>query len=65
MNLPEPLGPKLFILGEPVLHRTWDWKKIMVTVNLTPTYLNLPEIAGVPYETRAYENPLVSLKASY
>ena len=21
--MPEPLGPKLFILGEPVLHRSW------------------------------------------
>lgn len=32
VNLPEPLGPKLFILGEPVLHRhlaladsVWSW----------------------------------------
>ena len=29
VNLPEPLGPKLFILGEPVLHRTWDFGKCL------------------------------------
>merc|ERR1712232_705602 len=29
VNLPEPLGPKLFILGEPVLHRyytVYNWQ---------------------------------------
>ena len=30
VKLPEPLGPKLFILGEPVLHRyytVYDWEQ--------------------------------------
>ena len=30
VKLPEPLGPKLFILGEPVLHRyytVYDWQE--------------------------------------
>ena len=30
VKLPQPLGPKLFILGEPVLHRyytVYDWQE--------------------------------------
>ncbi|CAE7803667.1 asp-4, partial [Symbiodinium sp. CCMP2456] len=33
VKLPEPLGPKLFILGEPVLHRyytVYDWEQTKV-----------------------------------
>lgn len=33
VNLPEPVGPKLFILGEPVLHRyytVYDWNSLQV-----------------------------------
>jgi hypothetical protein len=37
VNLPEPVGPKLFILGEPVLHRyytVYDWKGLQVGFSL-------------------------------
>jgi hypothetical protein len=37
VRLPEPLGPKLFILGEPVLHRyytVFDWKQKRVAFAL-------------------------------
>lgn len=37
VKLPEPLGPKLFILGEPVLHRyytVYDWEKKRVGFSL-------------------------------
>jgi len=37
INLPAPLGPKLFILGEPVLHRyytVFDWKRHQIGVSL-------------------------------
>merc|ERR1719265_1333682 len=37
VNLPEPVGPKLFILGEPVLHRyytVYNWKKLKVGFSL-------------------------------
>eukprot|EP00747_Dinoflagellata_sp_TGD_P093264 gnl/TRDRNA2_/TRDRNA2_165707_c1_seq1.p1 gnl/TRDRNA2_/TRDRNA2_165707_c1~~gnl/TRDRNA2_/TRDRNA2_165707_c1_seq1.p1 ORF type:complete len:508 (-),score=101.46 gnl/TRDRNA2_/TRDRNA2_165707_c1_seq1:139-1596(-) len=33
VNLPEPLGPNLFIFGEPVLHRyytVYDWKQLQI-----------------------------------
>jgi len=37
VNIPEPVGPKLFILGEPVLHRyysVYDWKRLKVGFSL-------------------------------
>jgi len=37
VRLPEPLGPKLFILGEPVLHRyytVYDWENHRVGFSL-------------------------------
>jgi len=37
VNIPEPVGPKLFILGEPVLHRyysVYDWKGLQVGFSL-------------------------------
>lgn len=40
VNLPEPVGPKLFILGEPVLHRyytVYDWSKLQVGFALANT----------------------------
>lgn len=45
VNLPAPLGPKLFILGEPVLHRYYtifDWKGPQVGFALAnkPRYAN-------------------------
>jgi hypothetical protein len=43
VNLPEPVGPKLFILGEPVLHRyytVYDWAKLEVGFALANTEEN-------------------------
>jgi len=43
VNLPEPVGPKLFILGEPVLHRyysVYDWANLRVGFGLANTHLN-------------------------
>jgi len=43
VNLPMPLGPKLFILGEPVLHRyytVYDWKEKQVGFGLSSTEAN-------------------------
>lgn len=37
VNLPAPIGPKLFILGEPVLHRyytVYDWNQLQVGFSL-------------------------------
>jgi len=44
VNLPAPVGPKLFILGEPVLHRyytVYDWGKLQVGFGLANTHQNL------------------------
>uniref|UniRef100_A0A7S1AMP1 Peptidase A1 domain-containing protein n=1 Tax=Noctiluca scintillans TaxID=2966 RepID=A0A7S1AMP1_NOCSC len=43
VNLPEPLGPKLWILGEPVLHRyytVFDWQKEAIGFGLSATKRN-------------------------
>jgi len=43
VRLPEPLGPKLFILGEPVLHRyytVYDWEHRRVGFSLANTRRN-------------------------
>jgi hypothetical protein len=43
VNLPEPVGPKLFILGEPVLHRyytVYDWAQLRVGFSLANTLQN-------------------------
>jgi len=43
VNIPEPVGPKLFILGEPVLHRyysVFDWKGLQVGFSLANNHRN-------------------------
>jgi len=43
VRLPEPLGPKLFILGDPVLHRyytVYDWENKRVGFSLANTVRN-------------------------
>jgi len=43
VNIPEPVGPKLFILGEPVLHRyysVYDWKGLQVGFSLANNQRN-------------------------
>jgi saccharopepsin len=52
VNLPEPLGPKLFILGEPILHRyytVYDWANLQVGFSLSNSRQNtedLSELSG-------------------
>jgi len=46
VNIPEPVGPKLFILGEPVLHRyysVYDWKRLRVGFSLANNRRNTLE----------------------
>jgi len=48
VNLPEPLGPKLFILGEPVLHRyytVYDWEEKRVGFALANTQRNTMDMS--------------------
>jgi hypothetical protein len=43
VRLPEPLGPKLFILGEPILHRyytVYDWKTQSIGFGLANNWRN-------------------------
>lgn len=43
VSMPEPLGPKLFILGEPVLHRyytVYDWKEPQIGFGLASKHAN-------------------------
>jgi len=43
VNLPAPVGPKLFILGEPVLHRyytVYDWQGLQVGFSLANNHRN-------------------------
>jgi len=43
VSLPAPVGPKLFILGEPVLHRyytVYDWKGLQVGFSLANNHRN-------------------------
>jgi len=49
VNLPEPLGPKLFILGEPVLHRyytVYDWEKLQVGFGLSNSRQNTQDLSS-------------------
>jgi len=44
VNLPEPVGPKLFILGEPVLHRyytVYNWHDLRVGFSLANNHRNI------------------------
>jgi saccharopepsin len=46
VNLPAPVGPKLFILGEPVLHRyysVYDWHNLRVGFALANSKVNTHE----------------------
>ncbi|CAK9044871.1 Hypothetical protein SCF082_LOCUS25428 [Durusdinium trenchii] len=48
VNLPAPLGPKLFILGEPVLHRyytVYDWEEKRVGFSLANTQRNTMDLS--------------------
>lgn len=48
VNLPAPLGPKLFILGEPVLHRyytVYDWEQKRVGFSLANTQRNTMDLS--------------------
>lgn len=50
VNMPAPLGPNLFILGEPVLHRyytVFDWKGPSVGFGLANTKRNLRDRSEV------------------
>lgn len=54
VNLPAPLGPKLFILGEPVLHRyytVYDWKDAKIGLGLSASRRNLQDRQGVSLMT--------------
>jgi len=49
VNLPEPVGPKLFILGEPVLHRyytVYDWNELQVGFSLANNLRNKGELGS-------------------
>lgn len=48
VNLPDPLGPNLFILGEPVLHRyytVYDWKEKQIGFGFSATKNNKKALA--------------------
>jgi len=50
VNMPAPVGPKLFILGEPVLHRyytVYDWGQLRVGFSLAKTHQNAPDSDGM------------------
>merc|ERR1719503_404228 len=49
VNLPEPLGPKLFILGEPILHRyytVYDWANLQVGFGLSNSRQNTEDLSA-------------------
>jgi len=51
VNMPAPVGPKLFILGEPVLHRyytAYDWAQLRVGFSLAKTHQNAADSDGKP-----------------
>jgi len=52
VTMPEPLGPKLFILGEPVLHRyytVYDWKDPHIGFGLAASRRNVQgPLASIP-----------------
>jgi len=48
VNLPAPLGPNLFILGEPLLSRyytVYDWKEAQIGFGLAATKANTEALA--------------------
>jgi len=50
VNMPEPLGPNLWILGEPVLHRyytVYDWKALQVGFSVASNRRN---VLGADYK---------------
>lgn len=50
VNMPAPLGPKLFILGEPVLHRyytVYDWSSPRIGFGLAASQRNLQGPLGL------------------
>jgi len=63
VNLPEPVGPKLFILGEPVLHRyytVYDWEGLQVGFSLANNQRNVAQLGSAsadPHE--ALHRPLL------
>jgi len=51
VNMPEPLGPNLWILGEPVLHRyytVYDWSKLQVGFSLANSRRNVGGKVSLP-----------------
>jgi len=55
VNLPEPVGPKLFILGEPVLHRyytVYDWARLQVGFSLANTMQNTAGPSSIVSSTK-------------
>mmetsp|Transcript_82809 Transcript_82809/g.143806 ORF Transcript_82809/g.143806 Transcript_82809/m.143806 type:complete len:536 (+) Transcript_82809:74-1681(+) len=64
VNMPAPLGPNLFILGEPVLHRyytVFDWKALRVGFSVANTPRNMVDrskitdrIGALPKDVEVY-----------
>merc|ERR1719355_432500 len=49
VNLPDPLGPNLFILGEPVLHRyytVYDWSEKKIGFGVSASHANKEALAS-------------------
>jgi len=70
VNLPAPLGPNLFILGEPVLHRyytVYDWKEKRIGFGLSDTDQNrraLQRSGAQPAEGELYSFVQVTLRVT-
>jgi len=50
VNMPAPVGPKLFILGEPLLHRyytVYDWEQLRIGFSLANTHQNNADSDGM------------------
>merc|ERR1719238_1029302 len=67
VNLPEPIGPDLFILGEPLLHRyytVYDWSAERVGFGISATEKNEKALAlaGSRDEARRPIYSLVQVK---
>lgn len=63
VNMAAPLGPKLFLLGEPVLHRyytVYDWKEKRVGFGLAASAANKKALRGKAHEHHGSET-IVSL----
>jgi len=55
VNIPAPVGPKLFILGEPILHRyytVFDWEKTQVGFSLANNHRNTAQPGSLQADTR-------------